>query len=159
MRRNILFRENGQRKAYHSIHKVEQNAQLSNPGLGWSLTKFEQKSVEVLISGRVQGVFYRKWAMETARRLGLSGWVRNLYDGRVQAVFSGAECQVESMLARCWQGSPNARVSHLDVTDVSVPEIQGFRQRPDAESSDETSGEVPYRRRPATRFAPGPRVT
>jgi acylphosphatase len=69
----------------------------------------------VYISGRVQGVFFRAYTRDKARALGLKGWVRNLSDGRVEAVFEGAKEKVEEMLRWCHEGSPYARVSGVEV--------------------------------------------
>jgi acylphosphatase len=69
-----------------------------------------------VISGRVQGVFFRAEARARARSLGLAGWVRNLADGNVEAVFEGPEEHVASMLRWCEQGPPGARVEAVDVT-------------------------------------------
>ncbi len=70
----------------------------------------------VLISGRVQGVWFRQRCAETARAAGVSGWVRNLPDGRVEAVFEGAPDAVASLLAWCRTGPPRARVDAVAVT-------------------------------------------
>lgn len=78
------------------------------------------KRVHVYISGRVQGVFFRGWAAEQAARLGLSGWVKNLFDGRVEAVFEGPPDQVDQMLRRCHEGPPHARVDRV-LADDSEP--------------------------------------
>ena len=75
------------------------------------------KTVTVRIEGRVQGVYYRAWAEQTARRLNLDGWVRNRRDGSVEAVFSGPETQVDEMLRRCGEGPPDAKVTSVTVTD------------------------------------------
>jgi len=69
----------------------------------------------VMISGRVQGVFFRAETRETARSLGLSGWVRNTRDGRVEAVFEGDSKAVEEMVQWCNKGPAGARVEHVDV--------------------------------------------
>ena len=69
-----------------------------------------------VISGRVQGVFFRAEAAARARSLGLAGWVRNLPDGTVEAVFEGPEEHVESMLRWCEHGPAGARVDAVDVT-------------------------------------------
>ncbi|MBN2554860.1 MAG: acylphosphatase [Anaerolineales bacterium] len=69
----------------------------------------------VWISGTVQGVGYRYHAEMKALSLELTGWIRNLYDGRVEAVFCGSKCNVETMLAWCQKGSSNARVERIDV--------------------------------------------
>ncbi len=67
----------------------------------------------VVIRGRVQGVGYRAWVDYQARRLRLHGWVRNLRDGSVEAVFDGAEEIVAGMIAACWQGPASARVEEV----------------------------------------------
>jgi acylphosphatase len=69
----------------------------------------------IVISGRVQGVFYRAFAEETANSLGLKGWVRNLPDGRVEAVLEGEKEAIEKAVAICRKGPPAARVSNIDV--------------------------------------------
>ena len=79
-----------------------------------------KQSVRVVIEGRVQGVWYRGWTVETAQALGLHGWVRNLGDGSVEAVFA--------MLAHCHQGPPAARVSSVTVEDWPGPVSPDFRQ-------------------------------
>ena len=67
------------------------------------------------ISGRVQGVFYRAWATDQARALGLKGWIRNRADGSVEAVAFGAPEAVDRFIALCRQGSPSAQVERVDV--------------------------------------------
>ena len=69
---------------------------------------------QVLITGRVQGVFYRAYTRDQARMRGLTGWVRNLPDGRVYAVFEGDREKVESMLAWCRQGPQYAAVDGVE---------------------------------------------
>ena len=70
----------------------------------------------VLVSGRVQGVFFRSSIREQAFELGVKGWVRNLPDGQVEAVFEGEEEVVKKLIEFCRQGPPRARVSNVDVT-------------------------------------------
>lgn len=70
----------------------------------------------LLISGRVQGVWYRGSTRETAARLGVSGWVRNLPDGRVEAEAEGHRGLVERLIAWCHEGPPAAQVTHVAVT-------------------------------------------
>ncbi len=85
------------------------------------------KRYHVRISGRVQGVFFRANTLKTARSLGLTGWVRNLPDGRVEAVFQGERESAEAMLAWCRTGTPPARVDHLDVAEESAADgFTGF---------------------------------
>ena len=84
----------------------------------------------VKIEGRVQGVCYRAWTEQTARRLNLDGWVRNRRDGSVEAVFSGPDAQVDDMLRRCADGPPDAKVSNVVVTDEGGPPPSGFTVLP-----------------------------
>ncbi len=71
--------------------------------------------VHVLIEGRVQGVFFRAATKDEARARGLGGWVRNLADGRVEAVFEGDKAVVENMLAWCRKGPPYAYVDNIEI--------------------------------------------
>ena len=71
--------------------------------------------VHVLISGKVQGVFFRSSTKDMAKKLGLSGWVRNLEDGRVEGVFEGEKEAIEKMLEWCKVGPEYARVTDLEV--------------------------------------------
>ena len=71
------------------------------------------KRVRVVISGRVQGVWFRGWTREEARRRGLDGWVMNRRDGAVEAVFQGDDDQVDDMLEACWTGPPHAVVAEV----------------------------------------------
>jgi acylphosphatase len=85
------------------------------------------RSVRVTISGRVQGVFFRASCADLARDLGLSGAVRNLRDGRLEATFQGPDDAVDRMLAWCREGPPMARVDDLEVEVVSPFDEGGFR--------------------------------
>ena len=69
----------------------------------------------LFISGRVQGVFFRACTREEAQKYKITGWVKNLWDGRVEAVLEGEEGAVQSMISWCHSGP-----SHAAVTDVSV---------------------------------------
>jgi len=70
----------------------------------------------VYVSGRVQGVLFRSETQDEARRQDITGWVRNLADGRVEAVFEGEKDKVEALVEFCRRGPPGARVSKVDVT-------------------------------------------
>ncbi len=81
-----------------------------------------------MISGRVQGVLFRKGVLEHARTLGVYGWVRNLRDGRVEAIAEGEKAKVEELLQFCRVGPPGARVSNVDVAWSEFSgEFRGFR--------------------------------
>jgi len=69
----------------------------------------------VFVSGRVQGVFFRYETRQLARRVGVTGWIRNLPDGRVEAVFEGEKDAVEQMIEFCRRGPPAARVDKVEV--------------------------------------------
>lgn len=71
--------------------------------------------VHVLIKGRVQGVFFRAETSEEAQRLGLSGWVRNKWDGSVEAVFEGEKVAIEEMIGWCYKGPSLAVVKEVEV--------------------------------------------
>ncbi len=83
----------------------------------------------VFVSGRVQGVYYRATTRDTARERGVDGWVRNLEDGRVEAVFEGPERAVTGMLEWCHEGSPAADVSGVEVEWESPRGLSGFEIR------------------------------
>jgi acylphosphatase len=82
-----------------------------------------------VISGRVQGVFFRAEASQRARSLGVSGWVQNHPDGAVEAAFEGSREAVESMLRWCEQGPAGARVDAVDVTWEQPVGGEGFEVR------------------------------
>jgi acylphosphatase len=86
--------------------------------------------VHVLVSGLVQGVYYRATAERVARELGLAGWVRNLPDGRVEAIAEGPEAAIDSFVRWCHEGPPAARVDAVDVTTSPASgEFDGFATR------------------------------
>jgi acylphosphatase len=77
-------------------------------------------AVEVRVTGRVQGVSFRWYAVREADRLGLAGWVRNEPDGSVAAHLEGPEDAVEEMVAWCGHGPPAARVDDVEVRKVGA---------------------------------------
>ncbi|PSQ33516.1 acylphosphatase [Halobacteriales archaeon SW_10_68_16] len=83
----------------------------------------------VYVSGRVQGVYFRATTREEAREAGVDGWVRNLPDGRVEAVFEGPREDVEEMVAFCHEGSSTARVEDVEVTYEDLQGEAGFEVR------------------------------
>jgi acylphosphatase len=84
----------------------------------------------LLISGRVQGVFFRSETGFYARRLNIRGWVRNLPDGRVEAVFEGEESNVKQLIDFCKKGPPGARVTGVNVSwEAYASEFSGFEPR------------------------------
>ena len=82
----------------------------------------------VYISGRVQGVSFRWYTQNRAQKLGLTGWVRNLWDGRVEAVFEGPEADVRQAVAWCHQGERPSRVEKVEATyQAATGEFRRFR--------------------------------
>ena len=88
------------------------------------------RTVHVVVSGHVQGVWYRGWMVESARALDLRGWVRNRWDGTVEAVFGGPELAIEIMLTRCHSGPPAARVDSVTAVAWDGETGTGFHQLP-----------------------------
>lgn len=79
----------------------------------------DMTAIRVVIRGRVQGVFFRAETQKAARAAGVCGWVRNLPDGTVEALFEGPQEKVELMLKWCHKGSPAARVEAVSTYPVS----------------------------------------
>jgi acylphosphatase len=79
--------------------------------------------------GRVQGVFYRSFTLNQAVRLGIQGWVKNLYDGSVEAVFEGSRELIEEAVAACRRGPSGARVDEVELTWETPLGEQGFEIR------------------------------
>jgi acylphosphatase len=77
----------------------------------------EKRCVRVRVRGIVQGVCFRSFARDAAVKEGVAGWVRNLRDGSVEALFEGEADKVERMIAWCHQGSPYAFVDHVEVKE------------------------------------------
>jgi len=87
------------------------------------------KRVRVLVSGSVQGVFFRVRCEQMARGRDLAGFVTNLRDGRVEAVFEGAERDVDAAVAWCREGPPGARVEAVEVSEEGPAGEAEFRIR------------------------------
>jgi acylphosphatase len=90
-----------------------------------------RRRIHVVVRGRVQGVFFRKSAVETARRLGVAGWVRNRMDGGVELQAEGTEEALEALLAFCREGPERARVDEVVVAHHPARGEDGFRVEED----------------------------
>lgn len=90
----------------------------------------ELAHAHVLVDGRVQGVFYRAFVKSVAERLCLDGWVKNLFDGRVEAVFEGKRSSIDEAIRECRKGPPSSHVTDVTVIweDFSG-KLQGFEIR------------------------------
>ncbi len=86
-----------------------------------------RKRVHVYVTGRVQGVFFRATTRDTAQERGVDGWVKNLDDGRVEAVFEGDPDAVDAMVDFCYEGSDMASVSTVEVEEEEPEGIDGFK--------------------------------
>ena len=83
----------------------------------------------VRVTGLVQGVFFRAWTRDEARRLGIAGWVRNCPDGAVEAHLEGEADKVERMIVLLRQGPPQARVDDVLVVDSASENLDRFEVR------------------------------
>ena len=87
----------------------------------------DQERAHVYVSGDVQGVFFRDSTRQKAEQLGLSGWVKNLPDGRVEALFEGPRQKVREIVSWCEQGPPHAAVENVEVElDTAREDLAGF---------------------------------
>ncbi len=90
----------------------------------------DRERAHVYVSGQVQGVFFRDSARQKAGQLGLAGWVKNLPDGRVEALFEGPPERVREMIEWCKGGPPHATVEDVDAEfEVSGGDLEGFEVR------------------------------
>jgi len=83
--------------------------------------------VRMTITGRVQGVFFRDSCQQTARRLGVNGWVRNRADGSVEVAAEGDDGAVGALAAWCREGPPRADVVDMRITYEEPEGLDGFR--------------------------------
>jgi acylphosphatase len=87
-----------------------------------------QSRVRIVVTGRVQGVFFRREITDLARRLNISGWVRNLPDGRVEVLGEGEKPILEELIRFCHVGPAGAVVRNVEVEwSEGVGEFRGFR--------------------------------
>ena len=91
-----------------------------------------ERAVHLSITGQVQGVGYRAWVEREAQSRQLAGWVRNRFDGSVEAVFAGPAEAIEAMLAACRTGPRMAEVREVLSSDFAGPVGPGFRVLPTA---------------------------
>ena len=86
--------------------------------------------VHVFVNGRVQGVFFRDETRRHAIKHDVTGWVRNTYDGRVEAVFEGEKENVGKLVDFCQKGTPYSKVTNVEVVQEEfVGEFKDFRIR------------------------------
>ena len=90
---------------------------------------FTPVRLRLCVDGRVQGVWFRQSTWQQADRLGVSGWVRNLPDGRVEAVYEGPRAAVEELLAWTRRGPDRALVTAVEIHDEEPKGERGFSVR------------------------------
>lgn len=93
------------------------------------------RAILALITGEVQGVWFRAWTVQEAGKRGITGWVRNLRDGSVEALFCGPRAALDDMLAACREGPPLARVENIELEDADPPAEARFVQAPTHQSA------------------------
>ena len=82
----------------------------------------------IYVSGRVQGVFYRLTSKSEAEKRNVTGWIRNLPDGRVEAIIEGEKVSVSSLIDFCWKGSSGTKVEEIELSwEPYTGEYKGFR--------------------------------
>ena len=84
------------------------------------------KTLRLYISGTVQGVLFRKFIDENAKRIGIRGYVRNLNDGRVEVVMEGTDDKVMEMLEICKKGNPHSKIREIEMKELTNQSFQGF---------------------------------
>ena len=93
-------------------------------------------SIHCIIHGRVHSVGYRSWTVRNARKLGLTGWVRNTTEGTVEALFCGDTSAVEAMIEGCADGPLAAKVARVERKLCDTPPPATFLQLPTAQSGE-----------------------
>jgi acylphosphatase len=86
----------------------------------------------IRITGHVQGVFFREWAVKVASAIGVTGWVRNRSDGSVEVYAAGVAEQIERFVAELRLGSPASRVDAVEVSPAALESVSGFMRRASA---------------------------
>jgi acylphosphatase len=98
----------------------------ANPARADPPLSSSRQAIRCLVGGRVQGVYYRAATVEQANRLALHGWVRNLPDGRVEAVAAGPAAALSEFASWLWSGPPAARVDSVYVEEWTDAVPDGF---------------------------------
>jgi acylphosphatase len=83
------------------------------------------KTIRIFIEGGVQGVFFRAFIKERADNLGLTGYVKNLDDGRVEVAVEGRENNINKMIEACKRGPPHSKIKDIEIEKLSH---QGFKE-------------------------------
>ena len=81
---------------------------------------------EIIITGKVQGVFFRKYTCEAADAIGITGFVKNLPDQSVYILATGTNEQLQEFINWCWQGSPRSKVEKVEVKEMPLQQFNSF---------------------------------
>jgi acylphosphatase len=90
----------------------------------------EQTHLRLRIEGFVQAVGYRNFVIGEAARLGIDGWIRNRSDGTVEALVSGPNAAVETLVGFCMKGPPGSTIKNVELHKAEAPAEKGFKRRP-----------------------------
>lgn len=85
------------------------------------------KTLRVYISGTVQGVLFRRFIEDNAKSIGARGYVRNMDDGRVEAVFEGKDERVLQMIEICKKGNPHSQIRQIEIHPIPFQGFEGFK--------------------------------
>lgn len=84
------------------------------------------RTVNLIVKGKVQGVFFRASAKQTADKAGITGWVKNRHDGNVEIMANGTEEAIQSFIAWCRKGPARAEVAEVIITPVQMEDLGSF---------------------------------
>ena len=87
------------------------------------------KTIQIIIKGKVQGVYYRASAIREASSLGINGWVRNLDNGDVEICASGGDAALKKLIQWCYRGPGRARVEEVIYRELPFEDFDGFEKR------------------------------
>jgi acylphosphatase len=85
------------------------------------------KTVSIFVTGKVQGVWYRKYTVDKATELGITGYVKNRPDNSVYILATGTREQLDALAQWCYTGSPKSNVEHVEVKEEELKVMEGFR--------------------------------
>ena len=84
------------------------------------------KTISINVQGKVQGVWYRKFILDRAVELNITGYVKNLPDDSVYIHATGTDEQLKQFINNCWQGSPRSKVTHVEVKEMPLQLFHSF---------------------------------
>lgn len=85
------------------------------------------KTISIAVTGKVQGVWFRKYTQEKAKQLAINGFVKNIPSGSVYIIATGTDEQLQEFINWCWQGSPKSKVTSVQEQELAIQQFKGFR--------------------------------